>query len=367
MPFALELDKVATEAVSVRLEPALNALGSALLVARLEDDPGVHEWVGRTRAAMSREEQFRHRLVMIGFHYAVVPLESHPSFGEYLSALEATTPEMLRDRMLDVYAEICIKGKDGEPSEPVDWKVVLASARSYVKFLRRGFDEQHVFEELETRAYDYVIDPPAMKQLIVEHLRWFWATHLEREWVRVRPMIEKAVRAFQRVDFSDLPPLEAARLITGQDLTDVHWHGLLQKAETITFIPNAHIGPYIQKAMMNGTLYVSFGVRQPDTLEERIPELDRADIVSRLAALSDDTRLQILHMIAEAGELRAQDVMDATQLSQPSVSRYLSQLTATGYLQERRVNGAKAYALNRERIEKTIKAVSAFLLDAGRH
>lgn len=67
-------------------------------------------------------------------------------------------------------------------------------------------------------------------------------------------------------------------------------------------------------------------------------------------------------MIVEHGELRAPEIMDATGLSQPSVSRYLSQLTATGYLQERRANGAKIYTLNRERIEKTLKAISAFLL-----
>ena len=68
-------------------------------------------------------------------------------------------------------------------------------------------------------------------------------------------------------------------------------------------------------------------------------------------------------MIAEKGEMRSQEIMEAINLSQPSVSRYLSQLTAAGYLQERRANGAKAYILNRDRIEKTLKAVRAFLLD----
>jgi DNA-binding transcriptional ArsR family regulator len=67
-------------------------------------------------------------------------------------------------------------------------------------------------------------------------------------------------------------------------------------------------------------------------------------------------------MIAENGELRSQDIMVEVELSQPSVSRYLTQLTATGYLQERRVNGSKAYSLNRDRIEKTLKAVHKFLL-----
>jgi DNA-binding transcriptional ArsR family regulator len=105
-----------------------------------------------------------------------------------------------------------------------------------------------------------------------------------------------------------------------------------------------------------------FGARQPEDASVRIPELDRADIVARMSALADDTRLRILQMIAESGELRSQDIMQEVGLSQPSVSRYLTQLTATGYLQERRVNGSKAYALNHDRIEKTLKAVHKFLL-----
>jgi DNA-binding transcriptional ArsR family regulator len=67
-------------------------------------------------------------------------------------------------------------------------------------------------------------------------------------------------------------------------------------------------------------------------------------------------------MIADKGEMRSYEIMEATNLSQPSVSRYLSQLTATGYLQERRESGAKVYILNKDRIEKTFKAVNAFLL-----
>ena len=60
--------------------------------------------------------------------------------------------------------------------------------------------------------------------------------------------------------------------------------------------------------------------------------------------------------------MRANEIMDAIKLSQPSVSRYLGQLTASGYLQEKRINAAKVYSLNHDRIEKTLKAVSAFLL-----
>jgi DNA-binding transcriptional ArsR family regulator len=108
--------------------------------------------------------------------------------------------------------------------------------------------------------------------------------------------------------------------------------------------------------------YIYFGAHLPEGTETRIPELDRAEIVAKLSALADETRLHILQMIGEKGQMRSQEIMEATGLSQPSVSRYLSQLTATGYLQERRENGAKVYILNTDRLEKTLKAVNAFLL-----
>jgi DNA-binding transcriptional ArsR family regulator len=143
---------------------------------------------------------------------------------------------------------------------------------------------------------------------------------------------------------------------------ETKWGEDLKKTKELIFIPNAHIGPYMRADKIQGAFYIHFGAHLPEGSDVRVPELDRAEIVSRISALADDTRLQILRMIAEKGEMRSQEIMEATNLSQPSVSRYLSQLTAAGYLQERRANGAKAYLLNKDRIEKTLKAVSAFLL-----
>lgn len=366
-PFALNLEKAHTDIVQIELEPALNGFTSALLLAKEARDPGIHEWIERTRLQMSAEEFARHKLVLIGFFYAASPRNRASSFEAYLTDLEQTSPSVFRQTLLDSYAKI-YKG-DCTPEEkaaPVNWEQVLASPASYVAFLKERFGEEHVEEGVEARAYDYVIDPVAMKQLIVGHMRWLWTNHLEREWTRVRPMLEESVRAFKKVDFSEMTRVEAARFITGQEFEDSKWEELLEQAETITFIPNAHIGPYIQKShetRSHESLYIYFGARQPDGTGERIPELDRAEIVSRISALADDTRLQILQMIAEQGELRSQEIMEAINLSQPSVSRYLSQLTAAGYLQERRANGAKAYILNRDRIEKTLQAVRAFLLD----
>jgi len=215
---------------------------------------------------------------------------------------------------------------------------------------------------METRAYEYVIDPAALKQLVTGHIRWFWKNHLQAEWTRVRPMLEQSARAFNQIDVSDMTRLELVQFVTGKEFTEAKWGDELEKARELIFIPNAHIGPYIRAAKVQDNFYIYFGAHLPEGSELHVPELDRAEIVARLSALADDTRLNILQMIAENGQMRSQEIMEAINLSQPSVSRYLTQLTATGYLQERRTNGAKVYILNQERIEKTLKAIHAFLL-----
>src|SRR5688572_20079788 len=136
-PFALDLEKTRTKSSLVRIEPAINAFGSMLLVAKQDDEPGIHEWVTKTYLQMSEEERFRHKLVTIGFHYSIMPQTSEGSFEAYLAALEATSPSELRERLLNAYAGICLtKEPPIDVNEPVDWDEVLVSARSYVGFLR---------------------------------------------------------------------------------------------------------------------------------------------------------------------------------------------------------------------------------------
>jgi DNA-binding transcriptional ArsR family regulator len=362
-PFSLNLEKTRIETQLVMLEPALNAFGSMLLVSSHEENPGIHEWVTKTRAAMTTEEQFRHKLVVIGVHYAILPQVAGQTLEAYLAGLETTPPSVFRQRLLDAYSKICIsKEAQQEASKPVNWDEILSSAGNYVDFLKHRFGDELIDEEIETRAYEYVIDPAALKQLITGHIRWFWKNHLEAEWIRVRPMLEESARAFNQVDITAMTRTELIQFVTGKEVTESKWGNELIEAKNLIFIPNAHIGPYMRAHKVGENFYVYFGAHLPEGSDVRIPELDRAEIVARLSALADDTRLNILQMIAEHGQMRSQEIMEAINLSQPSVSRYLTQLTATGYLQERRESGSKVYVLNQDRIEKTLKAVHAFLL-----
>jgi DNA-binding MarR family transcriptional regulator len=59
--------------------------------------------------------------------------------------------------------------------------------------------------------------------------------------------------------------------------------------------------------------------------------------------------------------MRSQEIMRELELSQSATSRHLKQLSATGYLNERRCEGAKCYELNKEKVEDLVGAISSFL------
>jgi DNA-binding transcriptional ArsR family regulator len=360
MPVQDEIVIPSSESVAVALEPAHNAFSSLLLLGKAEHLSGLGEWVVRTVDALTPEERERHRLVMIGLHYAVAPTRSWPTFPAYVDHLAALPPVALRDRLLDAYAKIACC--EDEEARPVDIDSALESAESYLTFLHERFPSFIIDEELETIAYTYVLDPPEMQELIVSHLRGMWERYLAVEWERAKSTLQDAVDAFRQVDLSGLGQIEAAKLITGQDIDEEKWAAGFSAFDRVIFVPSIHVGPYMNKFGGEDTLWVVFGARLPEGSQYHAPDLSRTDILTRLSALSDDTRLRILKLVSEEGEKSSQDIMARLDLSQSSASRHLKQLSATGYLFERRCKGAKCYSLNPDRIEATLGAISLFLL-----
>jgi DNA-binding transcriptional ArsR family regulator len=346
--------------IVVSLEPAVNATHSLLILAKEEGLSAFGEWATETALAMSSLERRRHRLVMIGFFFAVTPRQSWPSFPAYLEHLSGMPSLELRDKLLDAYIHLPCLDRD-DAAEPVDKDAILDSADAYLEFLRGRFSPEHMDEELETHAYAYVVDPPAMKKLIVSHLGHMWDDYLAVEWDRVRPMLEEAVDAFGQVDFGVMSKLEAAQFVTGRTLDEEHWTRMLEKTEQLVFVPSAHVGSHLGKFKLDDSTALVFAAHLPEGVQLHAPELSRADVLVRLSALADDTRLQILKLLAEEGEMRSQEIISRLGLSQSAASRHLSQLTAAGYLSARRCEGSKCYRINPERLESTLGAVSAFL------
>lgn len=360
MPVQNLIERPMPSAIRFDLEPAINAFESLVLLSKEYEHSGVAGWVFDTHQAMSKEERERNDLVTIGLHYAALPDSGWESFPAYLTFLEHANPVALRDKMLAMYESLPLMEDAGVP---LTIQQALESADQYLAFLRQRFWPQYINEPLERQAYALAVNPESLRDIIVDHLRGMWQKYLAAEWERTRPMLLESLRAFQQVNFQGVDLFEAACQITGRDLDPEKWRPIFEEARQVVFVPNAHVGPYVFRVCMEkDDPVIVYRARLPDSATIDAPDLSRTEAVTRLSALADDTRLNILRLVAERGEMRSQEIMDALNLSQPATSRHLSQLAATGYLRERRCDGAKCYSLNAERISETFVALSHFLL-----
>ena len=358
-PDAIVLPKVTT--VEIRLDPAQTFINSMMLLVRGEELSGMNPWVYETAAKLSEKEMQDHELVIIGLYYAVMPQRFWKDVPSYLDNLGKTDPQELRDKVLDFYLNFknC---PEAENKLEANKTSLLADVDFFMEYLSSKFGEELIIPETELAAFELLNDPPRMREKITTHLRSMWDKYYQAEWDRVQPMLTDAVLAFEETDFSQMDKDEAAKYITGMEVSSDFWEKTNQEASQLIFVPSAHNGPYLGYFHYKNAQGIIFGARLPKDTEIHAPDLSRNEITIRLGALADDIRLNILKTIAEEGEMRSQEIIEHLDLSQSAASRHLKQLSATGYLIERRCSGAKCYSLNKDRVQDTMRAVEAFLL-----
>lgn len=336
----------------VVLEPAAGALDSLMMLNSVAEISGLGEWVVRTAAALTPEQSFTNRVVLIGLYFAVTPDRSWPSFEAYVEHLAATPPEELRDRVL--------RGVLSRAATPPDQSSLLASADAYLAYLHEYFPAALIDEQVEREAHRLLSNPEEMRRTIVAHLRTMWSDYLEVEWQRVAPLLEESVAALRDLPLAGLAPLEAVRLVTGHELLGERQR-IIDGATEILFVPSAHTGVYLNTFNYGDRLWLIFGARLPEGARMADSELARSELLVRLAALTDDTRLRMLALLSQHTELFAQEIMARLEITQSATSRHLRQLSAAGYVVERRREGAKSYTLNRARIRDTARVLERFV------
>jgi DNA-binding transcriptional ArsR family regulator len=358
-PEASLVSHVSGPNISFGLEPAFNALHSLMLLTKVDQLSGLDEWVTQTATALPADRQHMNHVVLIGVHYAVVPTRSWSSFPLYLDDLARQDSSVLRDRVFDAYFSIGKeKGRSTDGLMKPDVSEMLADQALYFSFLRERFGSFD--EEIEAEAHSLLNDPPKLKDTVVAHLRYMWTHIMSAEWGRVSPLLQTCVDAYRQTDFSGKSIMEAIQQVMEQKPDD--WcQKVAGEADRVVFVPSAHVGPYQGRYLVNRTLYLLFGMRQPPGAVDQWPELSRSELLVRVTALADDIRLRILHFIAHHGEQRSPDIIRQLDLSQSAASRHLQQLSATGYLTERWREGSKWYSLNPDRIDDTFRALSRFL------
>ncbi len=357
-PDAIVLPEVNT--VEVRLDPVQTFINSMVLINRSEELSGLNPWIYETAAALTEEQMAQHNLVVIGLHYIILPARFWKDIPSYLRHLKNINPVTLRDQLLDFYIryEPCDLAED---MPDADKDLLLTDVDFFLDYLEKKFSTVKIARDIESKAFELLNDPPEMQRQVASHLKFMWDEHFNDEWKRILPMLEDAVMAFEQVDFRNMSRKEIAKYITGTDV-DADYLEEVGENQQMIFVPSAHNGPYQGMFHYKNSRGLIFGARLPEDTQVHAPDLSRNEITIRLGALADDLRLNILKVIAEEGEMKSQEIMDKLELSQSAASRHLKQLSATGYLIERRCSGAKCYALNEERVQDTLRAVAAFLL-----
>ena len=74
------------------------------------------------------------------------------------------------------------------------------------------------------------------------------------------------------------------------------------------------------------------------------------DCVEFCRTLGDETRQRILRLLADEGEKNVGDIVDAFEVSQPTVSHHLSVLRNFDLVTRRKEGKQVFYALNRDRV-----------------
>lgn len=358
--------------LSAGVEPVRNVLNTLFLIANCNEYPGIHPFITRTYEALDPETRRINQTISIGLCYAAISDAPSPSFETYIRELEQADPQVFVDRVFEAYDRISgykvgiISDRDEVTVTPKDQERLLSTRAVYLEYLEKCFGREVLDLDVEGRAYDLMVAPEKLKQTMIHHFQQIWDNYLRAEFDKNQPILFRAAGEYNQLPLAGMESLEAVQKITGHDLetewADRKWEvDWIRNAAQIVFVPSIHMGPYLGRKLLRNSVYVFFSPRIIEGFSPSSQELTRADIGMRLSTLGDDVRLQILKMLTEAPELSSKQIMEALNLTQPSASRHLKQLSVNGFLNERRQHSAKVYSLNKNVLKMTLEAVSAYL------
>jgi hypothetical protein len=353
----------ATVTVSFSLAPVDNINNSMMLMLQGYELSGLGDWLGQAFSRLSPEQRQTHDMIFNVMLWALTMAPPPADYPAYLEQLTRQDAVAARDAVLRMLVKVCAQNNVETSADAL----LAADEDTFMGIIERGVapkyaEKGQAFQQATFReARPLLQDPPAMMAVIVDHLRYMWQVHCKAEWERNLPTLREVFAAFEQMDYSGLTAVEVVRAVTGRDVTGL-WPDI-DRVRELVFVPSMHVGPYLTYFEIDDDptrCRLIFGARIPRGGSLESPALSRSDLLVRMSALADDTRLAILELLVANETLCAQDIMTRLDLSQSSASRHLRQLTATGYLVERRREVAKCYCLNTERIDDTLQALQRF-------
>jgi DNA-binding transcriptional ArsR family regulator len=349
--------------VQFQVAPVYNVLATICMFNQPHLD-SISDWIDRTAALLPGNLLEQAELGCRALSYVDSGLEPFP---DWLAALGHRDPEELVDIDLD---HVMAKARRQLRPEAVPSREEVRGSQKTHRELVLKLHEAKGMEADEQdieRMFATFRDPVAYHRRLVSYLELMWNDYVADEWERVRPMVEDSVHAFGTVDIPMSSAEEAAKRVTQRESLPEDWREELRTVRRVVFIPSVHIGPYMLSLPRVGdTFRIVVTARIPEGSSVRSRRLERSELLTRLAALSDETRMQILELVADRGELTSSDVMEELGLTQSSASRHLTQLAATGLLAKDASQKTKVYRLGSKRIDEVLASIRGMLNMEGR-
>lgn len=332
---------------SVAVEPVYNALLSLALLTADPTTVKVEPWITETAARLTRKQRHDNRLVFEGLGQALLLDPIPATFPDYLTALEAQPPLVLRERLRQ--------------------RLALPPAlnqQDFVQELIRAYPVSRLDETRLVEVYQLLQEPVALRQRITTHLRTLWENHLAAEWERSARNLQSMHYLLNKCTWPTTSAHEAIRAFLRRPLPDAISMQLGGVAQVV-FVPSPHVHLHAERFGSPNTIWI-FALANFWTLPLRTEPIQRTEVLAPLSALADETRLHILELLATHQELFAQELITKLEVSQPTVSRHLKQLRSANLITEQRGNDAnKSYQLNPEAIERLFHTLTQLLSPAN--
>jgi DNA-binding transcriptional ArsR family regulator len=349
--------------VGFALAPVFAQTQSLVLLNETEQLFGLGEWVRETQSALTPAQRRENAIIFEGGFTLIYDdlkrFNRYDNLTQYIDSLVGKDPTMLVRRAAEHWREKLMQpGHDWQHPLP-DPDALLEDRAVFIEFMQNATECPNS-DDIWGETFDLFQQPSRFIERMQTHIHEMWDHYLRAEWEKSLPMLQESLQAFQRLDYSGMTVLEAMRTVTGRDLQS-KLKDEEHTVDAVIFTPSPHLGPYISRYQDGDTLRVMYGARLPRGVQSQSSALSRSEVLIRMNALADDTRLRILELLTRTDELCAQDIIESLGLSQSTVSRHLGQLTASGFLVERRREVNKCYSLNTDRVVDTVRALTNFL------
>lgn len=342
-----------------------------LLVRATSRYEGFSHWVYETASTLSPE--FQAELETLGYFvrwcflgqdnliWSLPPTHPvHREFDVFLSHLENTPAVEYRQLALINLQQTVADDMQDTMSEESDSADGLR-AQLEIMWAQEVAEYEEGAGQLDIDAVVALFqDPTSLKRRLLSLLLTFWETYYRNELDQTLAQMEQCI-AYHRQQEYPSSFREVFRRVTGRNMSPkmrdyVNQH--LDQVEQVVFVPSCHLGPYFLFTPNYPLLQVAFNCRTVSGAPVEVAP--PAELFPLLKALADETRLQIITLLQDR-ELYAQEIVEALNLSQPTVSRHLQLLERTEVVRVRRESGMKYYSINREQGRELIAALKPLI------